>query len=77
LLLDHLFSATFERGTENNLPVAFYNFALLYCWITGRARNVKVPKVKYAIDEEKLKKDVSSIFKSEDQVKQEIDAVKK
>ena len=66
LLLDHLFSATFERPNGDNLPVAFYNFALLYCWITGRGRNVKVPKAKYAINEDKLKKDIDSIFKSKE-----------
>ena len=45
ILLDHLFSATFERSdATKNLPVAFYNFALFYAWITGKGKNVKLPK---------------------------------
>ena len=45
LLLDHLYSVTFERGKLKNIPVGFYNFALLYCWITGRSKNVKVKRI--------------------------------
>jgi hypothetical protein len=43
ILLDHLYSVTFERG-KDNIPACFYNFALLFCWITGRSRNVKVKR---------------------------------
>jgi hypothetical protein len=45
LLLDHLYSVTFERGKLKNIPVCFYNFALIYCWITGRSKNVKVKRI--------------------------------
>jgi hypothetical protein len=68
LLLDHLYSATFERGAKRNLPICFYNFTLLYCWITGRARNVKVKKIQDAINVDSLDGGVFSFlsFKSEE-----------
>jgi hypothetical protein len=33
---------TFE---DEFIPECVYNFSLLYCWITGRAKNVKVKKI--------------------------------
>ena len=62
LLLDHLYSATFERGKLNNIPVPFYNFALLYCWITGRSRSVKVKRIQDAIDLDLLEDGGFSFF---------------
>jgi hypothetical protein len=41
-LLDHLYTATYERDETESISPAFINFAVLYCWITGKTHDVLV-----------------------------------